>query len=141
MPELLEEVANIGKSAAEEAARIAAGEVQEEAAGETQKIQEEVEGSAAGVTSPGMVIEEKMPLQTKAPSPSVSPSRSDLAIISSSSRPAPSDPPTLTGAGLDEEIRRIVVPLSLGDEEASVSADGAKDLVFFEPMVVGLKEL
>ena len=59
-PELLEEVANIGKDAAEEAAKIAATE--EQAARDIQKPLEEAEKAPGSASGSGVVIEEKIPL-------------------------------------------------------------------------------
>lgn len=140
-PELLEEVASIGRRAAEEASQITTREGQGQAAGVIQETQEEAEGSAAGVTGQASVVEEKMPLQTMAPPSAAGPLASLLAVIPSSSCPAVSDPSALAGDGFDEEIQRILAPLSLDAEEAGDSVDGAKDLAFLESMVAGLKEV
>ena len=70
---MLDEVANIGKHAAEEAAKIAAVEGQEHAAGGALgplKEPEEIPGSMFGS---GVVVEEKIPLQTMGPLPLLGP--------------------------------------------------------------------
>lgn len=65
-PELLEEVANIGKDAAEEATRVAAAEGQGHATRDAREVPKETPGSVSGL---GVVVEEKVSLQTMSPPP------------------------------------------------------------------------
>ena len=72
-PDLLDEVASIGKDAAEETAKIAATEGQEPAAGGALGFPKEPEKTLRSTSGTGVVVEEKIPLQTMGPFPHLVP--------------------------------------------------------------------
>jgi hypothetical protein len=109
--ELLEEVASIGKDAAEEATRIAALEGQNRATGAIQKHRRGAEKAQGSTSGQDTVMEEKIPLQTMGPLPSFGtsagvpqPSSSKLALVLAN--PGLGAPVSSVAAGKDfnEEI-------------------------------------
>ena len=87
-PDLLEEVASIGKDAAEEASKINAMEGQEHAAGGALGPLKEPEEILGSVSRSGVMVEEKIPLETMDHLPSFGtmagasqPSSSHLALV------------------------------------------------------------
>ena len=87
-PELLQEVASIGKDAAKEAAKIAAAERQEHTVGEIQEAPKEAEKPPGSASGSKVVVEEKVPLPTRSPlhlfgtlATAPQPSSSTLALV------------------------------------------------------------
>ena len=146
-PDLLEVVADIGRSAANEAVKVAATEGQHLAAGGTQGSLAVVEHSLESASVEEVVIEAKIPLQTMGPLPSSGGAADAPPSSSSTLAVVPLLPdigapgPSLTDAELDEELQRLLAPLCLGGGEADDSAAITMDLSFVESMEVGLKEL
>jgi hypothetical protein len=147
-PELLEEVASIGKDAAEEAAKIAAAEGQEHTAGDTQEAPKEAEKIPGSVLGSEVVVEEKVPLQTMSPPPqfgtsvaALQSSSSNLALVLAQPGLGAPGSSTAVSANLDEEIQRIMAPLSQRAEEADDSVSVVLDLSFLESVATGIKEM
>lgn len=118
-PELLEEVASIGKDATEEAAKIAAVEGHEQAAGDIQESLKKVEKTLGSTSGLGIAIEEKDPLQSMGPLPSShplamapQPSPGKLALVVARSGPDTPGSSVSADANFDEEIRHILTLLS-----------------------------
>lgn len=110
-PELLEEVASIGKDAAEEAAKIAAAEGQEHTAGDIQEAPKEAEKIPGSVPGSEVVVEEKVPLQTMGPLPpfgasaaALQPSSSKLVLVLAQTGLGASGSSAAVSADFNEEI-------------------------------------
>ena len=146
-PDLLEVVADIGRSAADEAAKVAATEGQDLTAGGTQGPLAVMEHSLESAPVEEVVIEAKIPLQTMGPLPSFEcvvdapPSSSSTLAVVPLLPDIGAPGPTLTHAELDEELQRLLAPLHLGGGEANNSAAITMDFSFIESMVAGVKEM
>lgn len=144
----MEEVASIGKDAAEEAAKIAAAEGQEHTAGDIQEAPKEAEKIPGSVPGSEVVVEEKVPLQTMGPLPpfgasaaALQPSSSKLVLVLAQTGLGASGSSAAVSADFNEEIQRILAPLYQGTEEADDSVTVAMDLSFLESVATGIKDM
>lgn len=88
-----------------------------------------------------MEVEEKVPLQSDASQLRVTfPASSLVMIVAHPTLTAPSSS-VLARVNFDEEISRILAPLTQKAKEASDPRDRSKDLVFLETVAIGLKEV
>ena len=147
-PELLEEVASIGKDAVEEAAKIAATEGQGLATGDAQDSLAVVDQSSKEALEKEVAVEVKIPLQTMDPLPSrevttsiLPPPSNTLAMVLSLSGTGTSGPSLPTSAELDEYLQHLLAPLYQEAGEANDSGAIAMDLSFLESMATGVKEM
>ena len=116
---MLEEVAGIGKDAAKEAMKIAAMEGHGQVAGDVQESSKRTESAPGGASGPDTVSEEKTPLQSMGPFTSSYPLASalqsplsKLALVPAQLGPTTPGSSFSAGADFDEEIRRVLAPLS-----------------------------
>jgi hypothetical protein len=113
---------------------------------EIREIPEEPEKSSGNTSDPARMDVDKAPVNTDTPNPDNQPVASTLQVPSSSlaliTSQHESGAPSSSGTGgpnFDEEIARILLPLSQRTAEATDATDNAEDLAFMKIMAIGFK--
>jgi hypothetical protein len=142
------EVAIIAMDAAEEAAKIATSKDLVPVAGNIREVPEEPEESHGNMPDLARMDVDEASVDTVMSNPAnqsmattlqIPPSSTEL-VISQHELGAPSSSGA-TGPNFDEEIARILLPLTHRSTEAEDAIDSAEDFSFLEAMAIGFKDV
>ena len=146
--EILTDVAEIAKSAADEAAKISTEEAAKLAAEEAKEVAREQRRSLNNTPVPPQANTEMVVVATDEPDSVAQPTAPATQILVDALTLAISQQgskaPSSSGTGeptFDDEIARILAPFSQSATKADNAADNAADLAFLETMVAGFKDV